>query len=163
MDVSMPGIGGLDATSAIVREGRRARVLALTQYADREYVYRMLRAGAAGYVLKSTTSDLLCSAIRAVASGGSYLDPLIAPAVIEGYVGRGTAGEASAGYESLTDREKQVLKHIAEGASSKDVARVLDISVKTVLGHRTNLMQKLGLHNRADLVRFAVRHGLVEA
>jgi DNA-binding NarL/FixJ family response regulator len=159
LDVAMPGLGGLEAALAIRRERPRTRVLVLTQYEDREYVKRFLKAGASGYVLKKAAGADLASAIRAVHRGGLVLDPAIARDVLEAAPGPGAQAEDS--YESLTDREKQVLKLVAEGRSNKDVADVLGISVKTAMTHREHVMDKLGLHNRTDLIRFALRHGII--
>jgi len=159
MDVAMPVLGGLEATPTILKEDPRCRVLVLTQYGDREYVSRMLRAGAAGYVLKSAASAELASAVRAVHRGGLALDPAVARELLDG---RAPAADASADpYDVLTDRERQVLKLVAEGRSNKEVADVLGVSVKTAMSHRAHLMEKVGAHGRTDLVRFAVKHGVV--
>ena len=157
MDIAMPGLGGLEATLALQRECPRARVLVLTQYEDREYVARFMKVGAAGYVLKKTVGADLPAAIRAVQRGGLVLDPEVARAAVSE-----PAGEAAAGsYESLTDREKQVLKLVAEGRSNKEIADVLAISVKTAMTHRAHVMQKLDLHDRTALVKFALREGVI--
>jgi DNA-binding NarL/FixJ family response regulator len=157
MDIAMPGLGGLEATLALQRECPRARVLVLTQYEDREYVSRFMKVGAAGYVLKKTVGADLPAAIRAVQRGGLVLDPEVARAAVSE-----PAGEAAAGsYESLTDREKQVLKLVAEGRSNKEIADVLAISVKTAMTHRAHVMQKLDLHDRTALVKFALREGVI--
>ncbi len=158
MDIAMPGLGGLEATLEIRSTRPTARVLVLTQYDNREYVRRFLSAGAAGYVLKKALGTELVSAIRAVHQGGSFLHPDVATAVIEGYLQRG--GEEDA-YEALSDREKQVLKLAAEGYTSREIAEMLGLSVKTVMGHRTNLMEKLNLHNRTELVKYAIAKGLI--
>jgi DNA-binding NarL/FixJ family response regulator len=157
MDIAMPGLGGLEATLALQRECPRARVLVLTQYEDHEYVSRFMKVGAAGYVLKKTVGADLPAAIRAVQRGGLVLDPEVARAAVSE-----PAGEAAAGsYESLTDREKQVLKLVAEGRSNKEIADVLAISVKTAMTHRAHVMQKLDLHDRTGLVKFALRQGVI--
>jgi DNA-binding NarL/FixJ family response regulator len=162
MDVAMPGLGGLEATLELRRELPDVRVLVLTQYDDREYVARFLKAGVAGYVLKKTAGSELVAAIRSAHRGGLVLDPEIAREAVD--LGRPPAELAAEDpYETLTEREKQVLKLVAEGGSSKDVAEVLGISVKTAMTHRENLMEKLGLHNRTDLIRFAVRRGVIRA
>jgi DNA-binding NarL/FixJ family response regulator len=158
----MPGLGGLEATLALGRECPRTRVLVLTQYDDREYIARFLKAGVAGYILKKAAGSELAAAIRAAHRGGLALDPSITREALE--VGRSPAETAAVDpYDALTDREKQVLKLVAEGGSSKDVAQVLGMSVKTAMTHREHLMEKLGVHNRTDLVRFAVRRGIVRA
>jgi DNA-binding NarL/FixJ family response regulator len=160
MDIAMPGLGGLEATLALRQERPRSRVLVLTQYEDREYVSRFLKAGASGYVLKKAAGAELASAIRAVHRGGLVLDPAVArEAVRESGPGGGTASDDV--YEALTDREKQVLKLVAEGRSNKEVAHVLGISVKTAMTHRGHVMEKLGLHDRTALVKFALRRGVI--
>lgn len=165
MDVAMPGLGGLEATLAIKDEKPQTRILVLTQYADREYVSRFLKAGASGYVLKNTAGSDLAAAIRAVHKGGLVLDPEVArDAVQSGGSGSGAAAFASGEepYDTLTDREKQVLKLVAEGKSNKEVAQVLEISVKTAMSHREHLMEKLGLHSRTDLIKFALKLGVIQ-
>lgn len=162
MDVAMPGLGGLEATIELRKEMPEVRVLVLTQYDDREYVARFLKAGVAGYVLKKAAGSDLVAAIRSAHRGGLVLDPEIARDAVD--LGRPAAESAAEDpYDTLTEREKQVLKLVAEGASSKDVAQVLGISVKTAMTHREHLMEKLGLHNRTDLIRFAVRRGVIRA
>jgi len=162
MDIAMPGLGGLEAALEIRKTNPRTKVLVLTQYDDREYVSRFLKAGAAGYVLKKAAGSELVAAIRSVSRGGLVLDPEIArEALREG--ANGEAGEGGDPYETLTDREKQVLKLVAEGRSNKDVAEVLQIGVKTAMSHREHVMGKLGLHGRTELIRFALRKGIIEA
>jgi two-component system, NarL family, response regulator NreC len=161
MDVAMPGLGGLEATVQIRREDPRRKVLVLTQYEDREYVSRFLRAGASGYVLKKAVGAELLAAIRAVQRGGLVLDPAVARDAVSASAA-GAAEAAEDPYEALTDREKQVLKLVAEGRSNKEVAQVLGVSIKTAMSHREHVMGKLGLHNRTDLVRFALRRGVIQ-
>lgn len=162
MDVAMPGLGGLEATLAIRSENTRTRILVLTQYDDREYVTRFLKAGVAGYVLKKTAGAELVAAIRAASRGGLVLDPEIARGAFQ------DAGQPSAPslgddpYERLTDREKQVLKLVAEGKSNKEVADILGISVKTAMSHREHLMEKLDVHDRTALIRFALKRGVIQ-
>ncbi len=165
MDVAMPGLGGLEATLAIKNEQPDTKILVLTQYADREYVSRFLKAGASGYVLKRAAGSDLAAAIRAVYRGGLVLDPEVArDAIQSGTSGNGAVAIASGEepYDTLTDREKQVLKLVAEGKSNKEVAQFLDISVKTAMSHREHLMEKLGLHSRTDLIKFALRLGVIQ-
>jgi DNA-binding NarL/FixJ family response regulator len=159
MDIAMPGLGGIEATIELKKEGSRARVLVMSQYEDREYVRRLLKAGVAGYVLKKSAGAELVNAIRAVHRGGLVLDPEVARTAMEesGPSGRGEADP----YETLTDREKQVLKLVAEGKSNKEVAEILGISVKTAMSHREHVMEKLDLHNRTELVRYALRLGVI--
>jgi len=159
MDIAMPGLGGIEATLELKKEGARAKVLVMSQYEDREYVRRLLKAGVAGYVLKKSAGAELVQAIRAVHRGGMVLDPEVARTAMEE---SGPAGSTGADpYETLTDREKQVLKLVAEGRSNKEVAELLGISVKTAMSHREHVMQKLDLHNRTELVRYALRLGVI--
>ena len=158
MDIAMPGLGGLEATLELRRTCPRCRVLVLTQYGDREYVRRFLKAGVAGFVLKKVAASALVNAIRAVKRGGFVLDPSVAR---EAFDDGGKPQQAHDPYEALTGREKQVLKLVADGRSNKEVASVLGISVKTAMSHREHMMDKLDLHNRTDLVRFALRTGVL--
>ena len=134
------------------------RVIVLSQYGDREYVQRFLKAGVSGYILKSSAGADLLAAIRAVVRGGLALDPVVAREALQ----NGASGEDTEDlYDALTDREKQVLKLVAEGHSNKDVAALLNISVKTAMSHREHLMEKLRLHNRTELVRYAIKRGVI--
>jgi DNA-binding NarL/FixJ family response regulator len=162
MDIAMPGLGGLEAALQIRRDDPRVKVLVLTQFEEREYVARLLKAGASGYVLKKSAAAEILSAIRAVHRGGLVLDPAIARGVVREGVCSVLEAAGSDPYESLTDREKQVLKLVAEGRSNKEVAQLLDVSVKTAMSHRERVMGKLGLHTRTDLVRFALRRGVIQ-
>jgi DNA-binding NarL/FixJ family response regulator len=159
MDLSMPGLGGLEATLELKKLGLRARVLILSQYDDREYVRRLLKAGVSGYVLKKSAGAELAGAIRAVHRGGLVLDPEVARTAME--EARTPVPAEAEPYDALTDREKQVLKLVAEGHSNKEVAEVLGISVKTAMSHRERVMEKLDVHNRTELVRFALRKGVI--
>ena len=158
MDIAMPELGGLEAALELRKQGLRAKVLVLTQYEDREYVRRLLKAGVAGYVLKKSAGSELAGAIRAAQRGGLVLDPEVARAAMEEASPARRGGDR---YESLTDREKQVLRLVAEGKSNKEVADVLGISVKTAMSHREHVMEKLDLHNRAELVKFAIKLGVI--
>lgn len=160
MDIAMPGLGGLEATQEIHKQYPDSRVVILSQHDDSEYVFPILKAGAAGYILKKAVGTELVAAIRAVHQGGSFLYPSVATAVIEGYIQRGEDAESS--YDRLTDREKQVLRLIAEGRTNREIAEMLSLSVKTVIAHRANLMEKLDIHNRTELVKYAIRKGLVQ-
>lgn len=158
LDLSMPGTSGAEAAERIRRDCPRVRVLALTMHEERGYVARLLRAGAAGYVLKRTAAEDLVRAIRTVAAGGTYVDPSLAGALLTG----GPAAPApagDAGLGQLTPREAEVLRLVARGHSGKEVAAALAISVKTVETHKANAMAKLGLGGRAALVRFALDQG----
>jgi DNA-binding NarL/FixJ family response regulator len=159
MDIAMPGLGGIEAALEMKKQGRRAKILILSQYEDREYVRRLLKAGVSGYVLKKSAGAELANAIRAVHRGGLVLDPEVARTAME-EANPATPGAADP-YDALTDREKQVLKLVAEGKSNKEVAEVLGISVKTAMSHREHVMEKLGVHNRTELVRFAIRKGVI--
>ena len=161
MDIAMPGLGGLEATIEIRKDNPQAKILVLTQYEDREYIRRFLKAGVSGYVLKKAAGSELTTAIRAVSRGGLVLDPDVAREAMREQVGPATSGQAADPYEALTDREKQVLKLVAEGHSNKEVAELLDISVKTAMSHREHIMQKLDLHSRTDLIRFAIQQGVI--
>ncbi|MGE0453683.1 MAG: response regulator [Vicinamibacteria bacterium] len=162
MDIAMPGLGGLEATLAIRRELPRTRVLVLTQYEDREYVARFLKAGVSGYVLKRAAGAELAAAIRSVHRGGLVLDPGIARAALDEAPRAGDAEAIQDPYETLTEREKQVLKLVAEGSSNKEVADQLGISVRTAMSHREHVMEKLGVHSRTDLIKFALRRGVIQ-
>lgn len=163
MDIAMPGLGGLEAALEIRRDVPRTRILVLTQYDDREYVSRFLKAGVSGYVLKKAAGSDLASAIRSVHRGGLVLDPEIArDALAEKHGEAGADGASANPYDTLTDREKQVLKLVAEGRSSKEVAQELGISVKTAMSHREHVMEKLDLHSRTDLIKFALRKGIIQ-
>jgi DNA-binding NarL/FixJ family response regulator len=159
MDIAMPGLGGIEAALEIRKEGLRARILVLSQYEDREYVRRLLKAGVSGYVLKKSAGSELVGAIRAVHRGGLVLDPEVARAAVEESSPAPGGGDR---YESLTDREKQVFRLVAEGKSNKEVADDLGISVKTAMSHREHVMQKLDLHNRTELVKHALKLGVIK-
>jgi DNA-binding NarL/FixJ family response regulator len=160
LDVAMPGLGGLEAALQIRKEQPDVKIIVLTQYEDREYIRRFIAIGVAGYVLKRTSASELVSAVRAAHRGGLVLDPAVAREVIVEAARPHDAGAADP-YDALTDREKQVLKLIAEGRSNKEAAQVLGISVKTAMSHREHVMEKLDLHNRTDLIRFALRKGVI--
>lgn len=160
MDIAMPGLGGLEATIELRRILPDVKVIVLTQYDDREYLRRFLQAGVSGYLLKKTAGSELASAIRAAYRGGLVLDPAVAKEALAEPGGGSGAAEADP-YDSLTDREKQVLKLVAEGKSNKEVAELLDISVKTAMTHREHVMQKLNLHSRTELIKFALRRGVI--
>lgn len=160
MDIAMPGLGGLEATLEIKKEAPETKILVLTQHDDREYMRRFLQAGVSGYVLKKAAGSELTAAIRAAHRGGLVLDPHVARQAMEDY--RAPAGErVSDPYDTLTDREKQVLKLVAEGRSNKEIAQLLGTSVKTAMSHREHLMAKLDLHTRTDLIKFALRKGVI--
>jgi DNA-binding NarL/FixJ family response regulator len=163
MDIAMPGLGGLEATLELQKISPKTKIIVLTQYEDKAYIFRFLKAGAVGYVLKKSGGAELVSAIRSVYQGGSFLHPQIAKDVIDDYRERQKEEVNEDPYESLTDREKQVFKLIAEGHTSKAISHILGISVKTVMAHRGTIMNKLDLHTRTDLIRFALRKGIISA
>jgi len=162
MDIAMPELGGLEATIEIRKRVPRTKVVVLSQYGDPEYVRRFLKAGISGYVLKKAAGAELVAAIRAVLRGGLVLDPDIARDAVR-EPGTPTLDGVPDAYESLTDREKQVLKLVAEGHSNKEVAGLLNVSVKTAMSHREHIMTKLQVHNRTELIRFALRSGVIRA
>jgi DNA-binding NarL/FixJ family response regulator len=164
MDIAMPDLGGLEASIEIRKERPDSRIIVLSQYSDAEYVRRFLRAGVAGYILKKAAGVDLVAAIRAVHRGGLALDPEIARDAVAGEpASRDEIAAEQDPYERLTDREKQVLKLVAEGRSNKEVAGLLGVSVKTAMTHREHVMVKLRAHNRTDVIRFALRRGVIRA
>jgi len=160
MDIAMPIMDGLEATRRIHKEFPRTRVLILTQYDDKEYVFPVIEAGASGFISKVAASSELASGIRSVFQGDSYLSPSVAKLLVEDYQhGRGRVTRDP--YKQLTDRERDVLKLVVEGHTTQEIAGILFISLKTVEGHKTNLMAKLGIHNRTELVKYALRKGII--
>jgi two-component system response regulator NreC len=161
MDIAMPIMGGLEATRRIHKEFPRTRVLVLTQYDDKEYVFPVIEAGASGFISKVAASSELASGIRSVYQGDSYLSPSVAKLLVEDYQHRLNGRVRHDPYEHLTNRERDVLKLVAEGYTTQEIADRLVVSPKTVEGHRTNLMAKLGIHNRTELVKYALRKGII--
>ncbi len=161
MDVAMPKLGGLEATIEIKKIDPEIRILVLTQYDEKEYISRFLKAGVSGYLLKRAVGSDLMSAITAVMAGETYLHPAIAAKVVNGFLGKESLSSHEP-YDLLTDREKQVLKLIAEGYTHKEVAEMLSISPKTVMAHQTNLCEKLGLSSKADIIKFAFSQAIVK-
>lgn len=162
LDIAMPGLGGLEATIEIKKRNPDVKILVLTQYDDREYISRFLKAGVSGYLLKKAVGSELISAIRAVSRGELYLYSSIASEVVAGYLSKDKEALMEDPYEKLTDREKQVLKLIAEGYTHKEIADILNISVKTAIAHQTNISDKLDIHARAGLIKFAIQRGIVK-
>jgi len=162
MDISMPRLGGLEATLEIKKHYPATRVLVLTQYEDMVYIKRFFKAGASGYLLKKAVGEDLLTAIRAVKAGKVYVHPSIASGVVDGYLGIQKGELLEDPYDLLTDREKQVLKLIAEGHTHKEAADILNISVKTVIAHQTNISEKLKIHSRAGLIKFAIQKGIIQ-
>jgi DNA-binding NarL/FixJ family response regulator len=157
MDVAMPELNGIEATRRLLTSLPHARVVALSMHKDSVYVREILRAGARGYLLKDSGAEDLVRAIRAVASGESWLSPAVSNAVLDDY-----RRHVTNPIDLLTSREREVLQMLAEGKTNKEVAGVLNLSVYTVDAHRGRIMEKLNLHSINELVRFAVRNGLIE-
>jgi len=160
MDIAMPGLNGLDATSRIVKESPATRVILLSMHANEEYLQQALQAGASGYLLKGAELVELEMAIRTVGRGEAYLTPAVAKFAIEAY--REKSEGPSSPLAKLTMRQREILQLIAEGQTTKDIARRLNLSVKTVETHRAQLMERLDIHDVPGLVRFAIRVGLIE-
>jgi DNA-binding NarL/FixJ family response regulator len=161
MDISLPGgIGGLEATEAILADHPAAKIIILTQYEHREYIKRAIRIGAYGYLLKRSVSQQLKDAIRAVNQGQRYLHPLAADELVEMVTGDQSLEEDD--YDCLTRREKQVFKLLAEGKTSREISKYLTISLKTAMTHRSNVMAKLNLHSRTEVIRYALRKGIIQ-
>ena len=162
MDVEMPGMNGIEATQKIKESVPETAVLALTMYEDDQYFFEMLKAGASGYVPKRAAPDELVNAIRTVSKGGVFLYPTLAARLVNDYLNRDETAVADDDEQDLTPREKEVLVQIAEGLTNPEIAEELTISVKTVDRHRENIMRKLNLHSRVDLVKYAIRKGLID-
>ena len=161
MDISLPGgLGGLEATEAILKDDPDLKVVILTQYENREYVRRAIRIGAHGFLPKRAAAPQLLEAVRTVLAGRRYLHPDIASELAELLASGHALDEDD--YERLTPREKQVFKLLAEGATSRDIAKYLSISLKTAMTHRAHVMEKLSVHSRADLIKYAVRKGILQ-
>jgi len=162
MDIGLPDMSGIEATSEIKRLYPEVAVVALTIHEDEEYFFKMLEAGANGYVPKRAAPEELLTAIRAAAIGEVYLYPSLAKLLVKDFLAQDRASGEAAGLDGLTDREQEVLKYLADGATNDEIAEVLVISPKTVARHRENIMRKLNLHSRADLVRYAIRKGIIK-
>ncbi len=162
MDIALPDILGIQVTRAIKPVLPQTAVLALTMHESEEYFFEMLNAGASGYLPKKAAPTELLSAIRVVHAGGVYLYPSLAKTLVRDYLKRADSGDEKQTYDGLTEREREVLKLIADGLSNQEVADRLVISVKTVERHRANILAKLNLHSRTDLVKYAIRKGLIE-
>lgn len=158
MDIAMPKMDGLEATRRIKKKRPSMKILVLTQHDSQDYVLSVIKAGAAGFLSKKAIGFDLLTAIRAVKKGDSFLYPSAARMLMNNYLQRSDKVDP---FDSLTGRQKEILKLIADGHTSRDIAEMLFLSLKTVLTHRNKLMQKLDLHNRADLVRFAIRNKLI--
>ena len=161
MDIQMPGMNGIEATRQIKEAGEDTAVLALTMHEDDQYFFEMLQAGASGYLPKRAAPDELVHAIRTVSRGEVFLYPSLATRLVQSYLGGDGGGDAVTLVSDLTPREQEVLVLIAEGLTNPEIADKLVISVKTVDRHRENIMRKLNLHSRIELVKYAIRHGLI--
>lgn len=161
MDIAMPLMDGLEATRRICKEFPKTKVIALTQYDDREFVFPVIEAGARGFISKTAASSELASAIRSVYRGDSYLSPSVARVFVEGYQQGIDIVKDRDPYKQLTNREREILKLLAEGHTTQEIATMLVLSPKTVDRHKTNLMAKLAIHSRADLIKYALRKGII--
>jgi len=161
MDLSMPIMSGLEATRRIRKEHPKTRVLALTQYDDSEYVIPVIEAGACGFVTKMVAFSELATAIQAAYRGESYLSPSAASTLVEEYQAKAGTEREKDPYQQLTDREREVLKLIAEGHTAREIADMLVVSPKTVEWYKTSLMNKLSIHNKTDLIKYAIRRRII--
>lgn len=159
MDIAMPGMDGLSATRLIKELHPEVKVLLLSQHENREYILPALKMGASGYVLKRAAADELIQAVKSINAGKSYLDPDVADIVVNDYRYKKTGADDS--YDSLTEREREVLIYLARGRTNREIAEILCISLKTVDFHKGNLMRKLEIHNRVELTKYAMHKGLV--
>jgi len=164
LDISMPGLNGLEAVRQILKRSPKTRVLVLSMHKNEAYVLQALRNGASGYVLKEAASEEIVTALRALGRGESYLSPSISRVVIDDYLRINSGGESTARslYESLTAREREIFQLLAEGLKNHEVAERLHVSVKTVETHRAHVMEKLGLNNIAELVKYAIEVGIIQ-
>jgi len=162
MDIGLPDMSGIDATREIKKHLPDVAIVALTIHEDEEYFFKMLEAGASGYVPKRAAPEELLTAIRAAANGQVYLYPSLAKLLVRDYISGGRPEQEKTPSE-LTERENEVLTHLAEGENNEEIALALVISPKTVARHRENIMRKLNLHSRAELVRYAIRKGIIKA
>ncbi len=163
MDIGLPDLSGIDATREIKKRFPKVAIVALTIHEDQEYFFKMLEAGASGYVPKRAAPEELLTAIRAAATGQVYLYPSLAKLLVKDYLSQDHPTEEKLKLDGLTDREHEVLTYLAEGANNDEIASSLIISPKTVERHRENIMHKLNLHSRSELVRYAIRKGIIKA
>ena len=161
LDIGMPLLNGIDVAARLQKMDRPPRTVILSMHSDESYIIRALAAGARAYLLKDATDEDLIPAIRAVAAGRPYFSPAVTAVLVEDYMRRLQDRGLTDTYHLLTDREKEVLQLLAEGRANKEVATLLDLSLSTVETHRANLMQKLNLHNTAEVVLYAVRKGII--
>ena len=161
MDVSMPGLSSFEATRQIREERPGVKVLFLTMYDDEDYLAECMQAGASGYVLKDSPADQLVAAIGEVYRGGSYLSPRMLTHLVDDFRSRVKSSDRLSRFSTLTRREVEILKFLAEGNSVKDIATILNLSVKTIEAHKFNLMRKLDIHNKAQLVQYAIQKKII--
>jgi two-component system response regulator NreC len=161
LDVAMPLLNGIDATQQIVRKVPETKVLVLSMYSDEAYVTRALQAGATGYMLKDAAGKDLLKGIASVAAGQAYFSPAIASLMLDDYVRRVAGSGVVDRYETLSEREREIFQLVAEARTNKEVAELLEISPATVETHRARILQKLDIHNTAELVLYAVRRGVI--
>lgn len=161
VDIGMPKLNGIDVAARAQKLAHPPRTIILSMHSDESYIIRALAAGARAYLLKDATDEDLLPAVRAVGAGKPYFSPAVTAVLVEDYVRRLQARGLTDSHHLLTDREKEVLQLLAEGRSNKEVAAVLDLSLSTVETHRANMMQKLNLHNTAEVVLYAVRKGII--
>ena len=161
MDIAMPSLNGIQAAAQIIRRNQRVKVIILSMHSDETYLIRALTAGVKGYILKESTASDLLRAVQAVLQGKPYFSPQIAQTLLEEYMRQLQQRGLKDTYNLLTEREKEVLQLLAEGKSNKEIAIMLDLSIYTIETHRNNLMQKLNLHNTAELVLYAVRKKII--
>lgn len=162
MDITLPDISGIDATRQIKKLFPEVAVVALTIHEDQQYFFEMLQAGASGYVPKRAAPDDLITAIRAAHRGETYIYPSLAKLLVSDFLSRGGEEDAKETISGLTPREQEVLALLADGRTNDEIAELLTISSHTVARHRENLMSKLGLHSRSELVKYAIRKGLIK-
>jgi two-component system, NarL family, response regulator NreC len=162
MDIGLPDLSGIEATREIKKRLPEVAIVALTIHEDEEYFFKMLEAGATGYVPKRAAPEELLTAIRAAAVGQVYLYPSLAKLLVRDFLSGGRPNEEQAS-SNLTEREEEILTYLAEGANNESIANSLVISPKTVARHRENIMHKLNLHSRSELVRYAIRKGIIKA
>ena len=162
MDITMPGISGLEAARQIVQSNQNVKILLLSVHESDEYLTEMLNIGLAGYILKTASGMEVASAIRAVYNGDVYLYPSIARILVQEYARFANGRKPNRTFDGLTQREKEILMHIAEDKKNSEIAEIMGLSIRTVQAHRTNLMDKLGAHDRTELVKYAIRKGIVE-
>jgi two-component system response regulator NreC len=163
MDIGLPDLSGIDAAREIKRLRPETAIVALTIHEDEEYFFKMLEAGASGYVPKRAAPEELLTAIHAAAEGEVYLYPSLAKLLVKDYLSQDQQSKAGSTLDGLTSREQEVLAYLAEGANSAQIAEALEISPKTVARHRENIMRKLNLHSRTELVKYAIRKGIIRA